>query len=161
MSLRRLAGSFVLRQRAAADAMELTAKIARYNPKFDWDEFDQNILIRPVAVGVRDGLRELYGVGHPASRALQLLRPLVAVDRSIRCHSMNIAFPHRQSQLAALIQGYVAAFAETCYDTRPWRLSCAVRASPCSPTSRGTARWRVVRCSTQTTRHRNFPCQQD
>jgi hypothetical protein len=41
----------VVRQRAAADAMELTAKIARYNPKFDRGEFDQNILIRPVVVG--------------------------------------------------------------------------------------------------------------
>jgi hypothetical protein len=86
MSLRRLGGSFVLRQRAAADAMELTAKIARYNPKFDRGEFDQNILIRPVVIGVPGGLRKLDGAGYPAPWALQLLRPLVALGQSIRCH---------------------------------------------------------------------------
>jgi hypothetical protein len=82
--------------------MKLTAKIAGYNPKSDWGEFDQNILIRPVVIGVPGGLRKLDAAGHPAPWALQLLRPFVALGRSIRRHSTSVAFPHQQSQPAAL-----------------------------------------------------------
>ena len=99
-------GSFVVRQRAAADAMKLTAKIACFNPEFDWSEIDQNVLICPVVVGLPGGLRKLYGGDHPAPWALQPLGPFVAPGhcRGIRCHSTNIALSSRQSQPAALPQ---------------------------------------------------------
>jgi hypothetical protein len=117
MSLRRLGGSSVVRQRAAADAMELTVKIARYNPKFDRREFDQNVLIRPVVVCAV--ACDSSTVAAIRILGTALLRPFVALGRSIRCHSTNLAVRHRQSQPAALTQGYVAAFAETCYGTAP------------------------------------------
>jgi hypothetical protein len=121
--LRRLGGSFVVRQRATADATKFTAKIARLDIKFDRGQFNQNVLIRPVVIGVPSGLRKLHSGFHPAPWALQPLGPFVAPchHRSIRRLSANLilkrsTIPARRIGTIELTQdlrfGYVGAFSQ-------------------------------------------------